>query len=68
MIEKRFRVEDMKCRVAFRWSEPLQRARWFVYIDGKPVNEEGFETEEMALSGAYQATKQVKDRRSGVRS
>jgi hypothetical protein len=48
MIEKRFKVEDMKCRLTFRWSQPLHKTMWFAYIDGKPVNEEGFETEEMA--------------------
>jgi hypothetical protein len=48
MIEKRFRVKDMNCRLTFRWSKPLQKSRWFAYIDVEPANEEGFETEEMA--------------------
>jgi hypothetical protein len=54
MIEKRFRVGDIKFRLTYRWSQPLRQTGWFAYIDGKPVNEEGFEAEEtayLALTG-----------------
>jgi hypothetical protein len=68
MLEKRFRVEDMKCRLAFRWSKPLQKTRWFAYIGGEPANEEGFETEEMAYVALTRLRRKSNIRRSGSRS